>query len=229
MALILGPVAAAAQESGSVHPVEDTVIFNMIKIEADYAPRNDDLITWDVDGWIGGDFERVWLRSEGEAVDGDLEEAEAQLYYGWNVATFWDALVGLRQDFEPERETYLAASLVGLAPYFFETEGSLFVSTDGDVSLRVKQNFDLLITQQLIVEPHIEANLYAQDVPERNAGAGLSDVEASLQLRYEIVRKISPYVEVAWARKFGETSSRAQAAGDNPEATTVRLGLRLWF
>lgn len=126
-------------------------------------------------------------------------------------------------------ETYLAASVVGLAPYFFETEASLFVSTEGDVSLRFEQSFDLLITQQLIAEPHVEANLFAQDVDDLGVGAGISDVEAGLQLRYEIVRKFAPYVDLVWSRKLGETARLARADGDDPEDTTVRLGLRFWF
>ncbi len=228
-ATALGTIPVGAEESGAVHPAHDTAIFNMVKTELDYAPQDDGLFAWDVDGWIGGDYERVWLRSEGEVADGDLEDAEAQLYYGWNVDPFWDALVGLRQDFEPTSETYFAASVVGLLPYFLETQGSLFVSTDGDVSLRLEQSFDLLITQKLIAEPHIEANLFAQDVPELGVGAGLSNVELSLQLRYEFVRKFAPYVEVAWSRQVGETARLTRAAGDDPEDTTLRLGLRFWF
>jgi copper resistance protein B len=227
---VLGAAPLAAEEaSGEVRHVEDVPLFNMIKTELDYAPHDDGLFTWDVDGWIGGDVERVWLRSEGELADGELEEAEVQAYYGWNVATFWDALIGLRQDFEPRGETYLAASVVGLAPYFFETEASLFVSTEADVSLRLEQSLDLPITQSLIAEPHLEANLFAQDVEEIDVGAGISDVEAGLQLRYEITRKFAPYVDAVWSRKLGETASLARAEGENPEKTTIRLGLRFWF
>lgn len=228
-AITSGVVPALAEEPGLVQTMHETPIFNMIKTELDYAPQDDGLFTWNFDGWIGGDDERVWLRSEGAAPNGKIEDAEAQLYYGWNVATYWDALVGLRQDFEPTRETYFALSAVGLAPYFFETEASLFVSTEGDVSLRLNQSFDLLITQKLIAEPHVEANLFAQDVPEIGVGAGLSDVEAGLQLRYEITRKFAPYVDLVWSRQLGETARLARAAGDDPEDATVRLGLRFWF
>jgi copper resistance protein B len=204
-------------------------VFNMIKGEFDYADDHGGLINWDIDGWIGGDRERVWLRSEGEIEDGRTQTAEAQLYYGWNVDMFWDALVGARQDFEPDSKTYLAASLVGLAPYFFETEASVFLADDGGVSARFKQSFDLLITQQWIVEPHLELNAYAQDVPERGVGAGLSDVELGVQMRYEITRQFAPYVDLVWDRQLGETASIARAAGEDVDNTTLRVGLRVWF
>jgi copper resistance protein B len=29
-------------------------------------------VEWDATAWIGGDIHRVWLRSEGEAIDGDF-------------------------------------------------------------------------------------------------------------------------------------------------------------
>lgn len=204
-------------------------IFNMIKVEADYAGNHGGLINWDVDGWIGGDRERVWLRSEGEVEDGDTQTAGAQIYYGWNVDPFWDVLIGLRQDFEPEATTYLAASIVGLAPYFFETEASLFLSDKGDLSARWKQSVDLLVTQKLILEPHLELEAFAQDVPDLGTGAGFSKIEAGLQIRYEIERQFAPYVDLVWERKLGETASIARAAGGDVEEATLRAGLRVWF
>ncbi|MGD9537631.1 MAG: copper resistance protein B [Alphaproteobacteria bacterium] len=227
--MTLVALPAAAQEDGTVRHVEDAPLFHRIEVEADYAPKHGGSWTWNLDGWVGGDVERVWLRSEGEAEDGRLEKAEAQLYYGWNVDPFWDALIGLRQDFEPRDETYLAASVVGLAPYFVETEASLFVSLEGDVSLRLEQSLDLSITQRLIAEPHLEANLFAQDVDEIGVGAGLSEIELGLQLRYEIERKFAPYLDAVWSRKLGETASNARAAGGDPEETRLSLGLRVWF
>jgi copper resistance protein B len=219
---------AMAQDTG--HGGHETApVFNMIKTELGYDGRKDGKLNWDVDGWIGGDFERVWIRSEGSLSNGRVEDAEAQLYYGWNVDTFWDALIGVRQDFEPRGRTYLATSLVGLAPYFFETEASLFLSYRGDVSARFKQSFDLLLTQRLIAEPSFETNLFAQDVREDGIGAGFSDVKAKLQLRYEITRKFAPYVEVEWKRDLGETARLTRANGGDVEENAIRVGLRFWF
>jgi copper resistance protein B len=218
--------ARAAEVDPAAHQAP---IFHFIRIEADYAAKDDSLWTWDFNGWIGGDINRVWLRSEGENADGEFEQAEAQVYYGRNFATFWDALIGIRQDFSPASRTSLAASIVGLAPYFFETEASLFLSTKGEASFRFKQSFDILITQRLIVEPYVEVNAFARDVPDLNVGAGLSDIEAGLQLRYEIRRQFAPYVDLVWGRKLGQTFDLARAAGKAPEEMTFRLGIRSWF
>lgn len=227
LTFLLGlPLPAAAQDEAA-H--EMAPIFSMIRAEADYAGKDGGLLNWEVNGWIGGDTDRLWLRSEGEIRDGDFERAGAQAYYGHNFATFWDGLVGIRQDFSPAARTWAAASIVGLAPYFFETEASLYLSTKGEPSFRFKQSVDLLLTQRLIAEPHVEVNAFGRDIPDLNVGAGFSDVEAGLQLRYEIRRQFAPYVDLVWTRKLGETSSLVRAAGERPEETTLRFGIRSWF
>ena len=232
LALILAiavPAFARAEEPAVVHDAHEAMLFNRIQLEVDYADRHGGLWNGHLDGWIGGDVERLWIRAAGEIADGDVEKAELQLFYGRNVHPFWDLLVGIRQDFEPRGETYLAAGVVGLAPYFFETEATAFLSTEGDLSARFEQSFDLPITQKLIAEPHVELNLFAQDVPERGVGAGFSSIEVGLQLRYEIVRKFAPYVDLVWERDLGKTASITRAAGDDVEDTTLRIGVRAWF
>ena len=118
------------------------------------------------------------------------------MLYSRNIAKFWDLRVGIRQDFEPDETTYAVIGVEGLAPYWFETEAKLFVSDEGDVSLRFEQDYELFITQRLIAQPHVELSIYAQDVDEQHIGAGFSDIEAGLQLRYEITRKFAPYVDL---------------------------------
>lgn len=185
------------------------------------------LATWDAYAWVGGDDLKLRFEAEGEAFDGDAESSEVRALMSWNVADFWDVQAGVRHDFEPEALTWAAFGVQGLAPHFFETDAHVFVSEDGDVAFRLKATYEILLTQRLILEPHVELNAYAQDIPELDVGAGLSDVEAGLQLRYEITRKIAPYVDLVYERALGETSAMAQSAGEDPEALTLRLGLRI--
>lgn len=205
-------------------------VFHLVRAEVDWSKSDGkDLFAWDASGWIGGDRDKAWFRSEGETLGGKTEQAELWGMYSRNIAAFWDVQAGIRQDFEPTTVTYAVIGIEGLAKYFFETSAHAFVSDKGDVSARIAQAIDLLITQRLIAEPHIELNLYAQDVPDRHIGAGLSDIEVGLQFRYEILREFAPYVDVNYARAVGETASRIRAAGEDPEEFTVRLGLRFWL
>lgn len=185
--------------------------------------------------WSGGDYNRLWLKADAERSTVRSEgEYEAQALYGRFVASYWDAQVGLRLDARHgEGETDLRAHLVlglqGLAPYWFELEPALFVSRDGDVSARLEASYDLLFTQRLILEPELEANLAVQDVPEWGVGSGLSDVELSARLRYEIVRELAPYVGISWHRRVGDTADFVRAAGGDAGEATFVAGVRAWW
>ena len=187
------------------------------------------MLRWEGDAWIGGDRSKLWLRSDGAYADGDLHDASLEALYSRSVATFWDVQAGVRQDFEPNATTYLAAGVQGLAPYRFETEAFAYLSEAGDLGARLLQSFDVHLTQRLILEPEVELALQADDVPERGLGAGFTEAGVSAQLRYEFSRKLAPYVTVGWERRLGETASIARAAGRDVETTSLRAGLRVWF
>ncbi|WP_370308381.1 copper resistance protein B [Sphingobium abikonense] len=186
---------------------------------------------WEGEGWIGGDINRLAIKSEGEGeVGGRLESAEVQLLYSRAIDPWWNVVGGVRQDFRPQPDrTYATIGIEGLAPYWFEVEGQLFLSNKGDAHARLEASYDQRITQRLILQPAMEVNLAAQDVPELGIGSGLSDVELGLRLRYEFAREFAPYVGVNWERKLGDTARYARLEGEKPAATSLVVGLRFWF
>jgi copper resistance protein B len=185
---------------------------------------------WDGQAWFGGDVNRFVLRSEGEgrAKDG-LESAEAQALYSRAVGRYLDVQAGVRQDFSPHPRTYLALGAQSLLPYWFEVEGSVFLSTKGEVLARAEGTYDLRLTQRLVLQPRAELNFAAQSSRETRTGSGLSNAELGLRLRYEIRREFAPYIGVSWDKRFGRTADYDRAAGESPEATTFVVGLRTWF
>ena len=225
--LLASPAITFAADMKEMH--EDTT-FHMMRLETDLGDSNvGSYGTWDLDGWVGGDTEKVWLRSEGDVIDGKTEEAELWALYSRNIATFWDAQVGVRYDWEPVSTTYFVAGFEGLAPYYFETKAHFFLSDDGDLSARLREENDFLLTQRLIAQPYAEINVFAQDVRDQNIGAGLADAQIGLQTRYEITRKFAPYVDVSYERKFGETGRMAEADGQAKDAFIAAVGLQLMF
>lgn len=206
-------------------------IFHMFTLEADVSSNTDGTLIqhWDLDGWIGTDENKLWLKSEGEYVDGELESAEFWALYSRNVSTFWDAQAGFRYDTEPESTAYLTLGVNGLALYWFETEVHLFVSEHRDVTARLRQENDFLLTKKLVVQPYLEINLSTQEVHEQNIGAGVTDGEIGLQVAYEFTRKFVPYVDVHYGRKFGETASIARRYGEGNDELVGSVGLRLMF
>lgn len=230
IAAILAFGALATEAAAMEGEEHGQTMFHAVHLEVD-GTRNDEggFVTWEGDGWIGGDLEKFAVKTEGEMQNGHVEHSELWGLYSRNVSEFWDLQGGLRQDFDPKPETYLAIGVQGLARYFFETDAHAFLSKNGDVSARLEQSVDLLVTQRLIVEPHLKLDISANDVPEQEIGAGISRIEAGAQFRYEITRKIAPYVDLVYERAVGNTERLVRADGGDPEDFTIRAGIRLWF
>lgn len=185
------------------------------------------LVTWDAFAWYGGDDVKLRLEAEGDALGGHVGSSELRAMLSWNASDFWDVQAGVQEDLEPDPVTWAFVGVQGLAPYFFETEARLLVSDNADLALRLRQSFDILFTQSLILEPHADVVAYAQDIKSLGVGAGLSHVEAGLQLRYEITRDVAPYIDLVTERDLGETSIMSRASGDDPSQSTLRIGLRI--
>ncbi|MET0366054.1 MAG: copper resistance protein B [Sphingobium sp.] len=186
---------------------------------------------WEAEGWTGGDIDRFAFKSKGEGAFGATPE-KIEMQAGWlhAIDPWFNVRAGVRQDFQPRpRRTYGVIAVEGLAPYWFEVEGEVFLSQKGEVTARGEASYDQRITQSLILQPRAEVNLSAQDVPELDMGAGLTSVELGLRLRYEIVREFAPYVGVNWERKLGETARYARAEDENPGALRFVAGIRFWF
>ena len=190
-----------------------------------------DALLWDAQGWIGGDWNKFWFKTEGEdPADGAVEEAEVQALYARLISPFWYLQTGVRYDFEPApSRAFAVLGVQGLGLYWFEVDAAAFVSDDGDLSARFEAEYDLLFTQRLVLQPRFETNLAFQDVPELGIGQGFNDVQLGLRLRYEIRREFAPYAGIAWVRKVGETADRARTAGEDVDSLAVVAGLRLWF
>lgn len=185
---------------------------------------------WDVDGWYGGDLERVWIESEGEGAFGaGVEEADLALLYGRAISPWFDLQAGIRQDLTGPARTYLDIGVQGLAPYFLEVEADAYLSTRGDLTAVVEAELDQRITQRLILQPRAEVALAAQDVPELGIGAGLDSIELGLRLRYEFAREFAPYIGIEQEWKLGGSADFARAAGENSAITHLVAGLRFWF
>lgn len=185
---------------------------------------------WDVQGYYGGPTSRFWFKSEGEGAFGDaVEQAELQGLWSRAVAPFWDLQIGVRQDVAGPSTTHAVIGLQGLAPYVFEVDAALFVSHRGDITARIEAEVDQRITRRLILQPRAEMDLAAQDIPQLGVGAGIDRIELGVRLRYEIVREFAPYIGIEQSWRVGHGADLARAAGDDTRATSLLVGLRVWF
>ncbi len=204
------------------------VMFNLAEYQ---ARQGRDGYRWDGEAWFGGDINRLWLKSEGEgAFREGVESAEVQALYSRAIGPYFNLQGGIRHDFKPSpSRDYATIGFEGLAPYMFEVEGALFLSTKGDVLGRLEGYYDQRITQRLILQPRVEFNLSAQDVPESRLGAGLTDAELGLRLRYEVRRQFAPYIGVSYLAQTGRTADFTRAEGKDPTTTSFVAGVRIWF
>lgn len=194
--------------------------------------EGDPQFLWDGQGWFGGDLNKLWIKSEGEYdFDSDeFEDAEVQALWSRAFSRYFDVQAGVRHDFAPGSDrTFGVLGVKGLAPYWFEVDAALFVSGDGDVSVRAEVEYEVLLTQRLIFQPRTELNFAFQDVPDNDVGSGLSTIEAGARLRYEIKREFAPYIGVSWERDIGDNADFTRAAGENPGSLSFVAGVRLWF
>jgi copper resistance protein B len=184
---------------------------------------------WNIEGRLGGDFDRFVFKTEGEAPGGEVDSGEVQGLYARAIGRYTDLQTGVRYDFEPNGVAYATVGIETLLPYWFEVEGALFLSEQGDTFARLEGSYDLQLSQRLILEPRVELTLAAQDLPESNVGSGLSLAEIGLRLRYDIRREFSPYIGVNFEKRFGGTADMTRASGDEVDHTSVVFGLRAWF
>ena len=212
----------------------DDDLFTLVKIDQlEYRKQDgNDIIVWEGQGRIGNDENKLTLKTEGEYVrNADFfETAETQLLYQRLISDFFDAQIGIRHDIKPDpSRTFGVIGINGLAPQWFETDASFFVSHKGDTSLRLEAEYDILFTQRLVLEPSAEINIAFSNDEKTGVGSGLSDVELGLRLRYEIAREFAPYIGINWERKIGKTSDFASEEGEDSNVFSLVAGIRAFF
>lgn len=200
--------------------------------QAEFVTGNDgEGFAWSGQFARGGDFDKLWLRSQGLKAGGGAVDAETGAEALWWHASgpFWGTTLGVRQDFGPGAHSWLAAGVEGLAPYWFKVELTGYVSTEGTFAARAKASYDVLLTNRLIATPSAETNLYSRRQADRGLGGGVSNVELGLRVRYEFQRKFAPYVGLVWERSFGRTADFKRLEDEPVTERRLVAGVRLWW
>ncbi|AVX93104.1 copper resistance protein B [Pseudomonas mandelii] len=223
---------AAAFPDVAGHGVHDKKLNSFMLLDKfEYQDAdNGSALAWDAKGWIGGDVDRLWLRSEGERTNGVTENAELSALWGHSIGPWWDVVTGVRQDFKPgSPQTWGALGIQGMALYNFEAEATAYIGENGQTAARLEGDYDILLTNRLILQPTAEANFYGKNDPQRGIGSGLANTEVGLRLRYEIVRQFAPYIGVSWSRSYGNTADLASDEGEDANEARFVAGIRMWF
>ena len=211
--------------------MEDNAAFGKVLLErlewreGEHAHSQD----WDLQAFYGTDYNKLWIETEGARAKAQ-EVGRVEALWDRVISSWWSLQAGVRHDFsEGPSRTWAAVGLQGLAPYFFEVDAAIYVGEQGRTALRLEADYELLITQRLILQPSIELTAYGKDDVENGIGSGVSDLEIGFRLRYEIRREIAPYIGIQWERLFGDSADLARRTGDEVEEFSVLAGVRAWF
>lgn len=214
------------------HHGGESVLFAMADRLEYQTNEGEALSVWEAQGWYGGDINKIWLKTEGEYEHDDnrFEEAEIQVMYSRAISAFWDIQAGLRYDFNPNpSRSFAVLGVQGISPYWFEVDATGFISDEGDVSFRLEVEYELLLTQRLILQPRLELDLALHDNADTGSGSGLNSIDAGFRIRYEISREFAPYIGISWGRTYGETADFRKADGEQTDRLSVVAGLRFWY
>ncbi|MCW8830932.1 MAG: copper resistance protein B [Gammaproteobacteria bacterium] len=200
------------------------------QLEKRYSSNHSDPLILEADAWIGKDINKLWLKADAEKVDGELEELELQVLYRRAVDAYWDFTVGWKHNSKPRpKSDWLALGFTGLAPYWFEVDAAVYIADDGQTNLNLNLEYEWMLTQQWVLSPEAEINLYSKDDDATEIGAGLSSSQLGLRLKYEIYRELAPYIGINWNQKFGGTADHARSTGETSSDTQFVIGLSAWF
>jgi len=219
------------EEMTGLMEMDDTSAFFMLQANSfEWRSADEqDSLSWDAQAWYGTDDNKLWLKTEGDRTD-SATDARTELLWDRPIARWWSAQAGVRHDIgEGPARTWAALGVQGLAPYYFEVEATAYVGEEGRTALRFSGEYALLLTQRLILQPQLEFNVFGKNDPRNLIGAGLSDTELSLRLRYEVRRELAPYIGVAWTQRYGRTADLARAAAHDVSEVQWLAGVRWWF
>ncbi len=225
------------QQMAEVMQMDDTARFGKVmfdRLEWRDGSAGEGRAEWDGQAWYGGDQNKLWIRSEGKYVASGsstgIRDTDLEILWDRVASRWWNLQVGARQDLgSGQSRTWGAIGIEGLAPQWFQTEAVFYVSDAGRTAARFKAQYDVLLTQRLVLQPFAEMNLYGRSDERRELGSGLSDLEISLRLRYELRRELAPYIGLVWLRRFGGTADLVRASGGEASDLELALGLRAWF
>ena len=220
-------VSMASHSMGRDDPLLTKVMVGQFELR---NTEGSDPVVLEAQGWIGKDLNKLWVKVDVENVSGKTDEAELQFLYSKAIAPYWDVQVGWRHDKMPTpNRDWFAVGFQGLAPYFFEIDAAAFIGNNGQTALRLEAEYEIMLTQKLILTPEVEINAYSKDDEATGVGSGLSDIELGLRLRYEIRREFAPYIGVNWNKTYGDTANFSRDEGEDVSDTQFVVGIRAWF
>ena len=181
---------------------------------------------------IGTDENRIFIEANLAKPESSDINYDISALYSRNVAPFWDVQTGVRYSEDRNNNSNRVDGVVGilgLAPYFFETQAYLYGGENNFWGASFDVDRDLLLTQKLITQPYIEADIVLNDNSDFASKTGLSELKTGIKTRYEITKRIRPFVDVAYQYEKGLKETRFQQATDSEKGWLYGAGIEFVF
>ena len=197
--------------------------------------NGDSVLEWDVDFWAGRDLSKYWIKSSGEAVGSEVEDANIEFVYSRAVYTTWDQQFGIRRDFKPDptgdARSWLSYGYIGTAPYFVAVDARVFVGEESSTQLLIELEKEIMLTQEWVLTPELDITANGRTNEKFAEGSGLSQIEFSLRLGYERNgnRKFQPFLGFSARQSFGRTKEIEKNNGRDSGSFQAILGINSWF
>jgi len=184
---------------------------------------------WEASFKYGGDLQHLLLQSEVQRESGKTESADLSAFYSRSISPWWDIRAGVRQQFQPSGRTFAAVAISGTPFYKLELAAKLYASASGQLQSKFTADYDLLLSNRLILQPSFEAKAALKNEPKRAIGSGLNSTESALRLRYEVTRQFAPYLGLVHEQVRGKSADFAKTQGQHRSDTRWVVGVKLWF
>jgi copper resistance protein B len=193
----------------------------------------DTVLAVEFDAFRGTDEFKLRYTNETEysIKQSQLELFEHRLFGQVPISDFFDAKAGIRIDAPKGVNRYYGViGIQGLAPQWFEVDLDLFASTRGDLSVRLDAEYELLITNRLILTAGLEFDLPFSDDVQTGVGGWGPKLETGLRLSYDLIdRSVAPYIGVHYEEVFGKSADLARQEGEDVGEVFFVTGVRLSF
>lgn len=218
-------------ETAHMHGTDDLFwAVQMDRLEQRRSPNERPETAYETDIWLGTSYDKALMRLEGKIEANKLADSTNEILWAHAISTFWDMILGVNYeagDFKGKGSG--AFGVKGLAPYWFESEITVYIGEGQDWKVRSEFEYELLFTQKLILTPRLEFSVANKGDPERGLGSGLREGALGMRLRYEFIRRFGPYLGIEREQSFAETARIAKAKGKNKGQTDYLGGVRFWF
>ena len=232
--LTLASQSLLAEEITDANNIDTTTFWGIQLEELEY--RYDDgveLGAWNSDSFYGNDSRKFRWLSQGEYEEetNGFSTLENQLLVQVPISTFFDAKAGVRFD-TPQgiNRTYAVVGIAGLAPQWFEVDVNFYVSEEGGSSADFDAEYELLLTNWLILTTSFEVDIAFSNDSEIGIRSGLNSTELGVRLSYDLIdRSFSPYIGFVQENLYGNSADDAKDEGEKTDELFFVVGAKINF